>query len=92
MQQITFSEVIRIFSLMPGLQLIFLVLAAVTWLIGANILIAYHYKRVGKPAWSGFKPFAFPFRHFNAKEWLILAALAALAFTFGGFAISLNPR
>lgn len=92
MQPSGLSEVIRIFSAMPGLQLLFLALAAVTWLGGANILVAYHYKRVGKPAWSGFKPFAFPFRHFNAKEWLILAGLAALVLTLGGFSISLNPR
>jgi hypothetical protein len=77
---------------MPGLQLVFLALAAVTWLGGGNILVAYHYKRVGKSAWSGFKPFAFPLRNFNAKEWLILAGLAVLALTFGGLAISLNPR
>jgi hypothetical protein len=86
------SDVIRIFSAMPGFQLVFIVLAAVTWLGGANILVAYHYKRIEKSAWSGFKPFAFPFRHFNAKEWLMLAGLAALALTFVGLAISLNPR
>ena len=91
-QQPDFSDLIRIFSAMPGLQLLFLVLAAVTWLGGGNILVAYHYKRVGKPAWSGFKPFAFPFRRFNAKEWLILAGLAAITFTFAGLAMSLNPR
>lgn len=87
-----FSDVIQLFSAMPGLQLLFLVLAALTWLGGGNILVAYHYRRVGKPAWSGFKPFAFPFRHFNAKEWLVLAGLAALTFTFAGFAMSVNPR
>jgi len=86
------SEVIQILAAMPGLQLVFLLLAAVTWLGGGNILVAYHYKRVGKSPWAGFKPFAFPFRHFNAREWLILAGLAALAFTFCGFAMSLNPR
>ncbi len=88
----SFSEVIGIFSAMPGLQLALLALAAATWLGGGNILVAYHYKRVGKSPWSGFKPFAFPFRHFNAKEWLILAGLAVLALTFGGIALSVNPR
>ena len=92
MQPPSVSEVIRAFSAMPGLQLVFFALAAVTWLGGGNILVAYHYKRVGKSAWSGFKPFAFPFRNFDAKEWLILAALAVLALMFGGLAISLNPR
>ena len=70
MPSAAFSEVTRIFSAMPGLQLVFLALAFVTWLAGANLVVAYHYKRVGKSAWSGFKPFASPpFRHFNAKEW-----------------------
>jgi len=87
------AEVTRIFSAMPGLQLVFLALAFVTWLAGANLVVAYHYKRVGKSAWSGFKPFASPpFRHFNAKEWLNLAGFAALALTFAGFAYLRNPR
>lgn len=90
-QQPGFSDLFRIVSAMPGLQLLFLVLAAVTWLGGVNALVAYHYTRVGKRAWSGFKPFAFPFRHFNAKEWLILAGLAATTFTFAGLAMSLHP-
>ena len=77
---------------MPGLQLAFLVVAVVTWLGGGNILVAYHYKRVGKSPWSGFKAFSFPFRHFNAKEWLILAGLAVLTFTFLALAASVNPR
>ena len=85
-----YSQLTRIFSAIPGLQLVFLALA--TWLGGANLVVAYHYKRVEKSAWSGFKPFAFPFRHFNAKEWLTLAGLAALALTFAGFAFSLNQR
>ena len=47
------SEVIQILAAMPGLQLVFLLLAAVTWLGGGNILVAYHYKRVGKSPWAG---------------------------------------
>src|SRR2546426_7199313 len=54
MQPPSVSEVIRTFSAMPGLQLVFFALAAVTWLGGGNILVAYHYKRVGKSAWSAF--------------------------------------
>lgn len=45
------------------------------WLIGGNILVASHYRRVGKPWWSGFKPFAFPFGDFNARELLLLLGL-----------------
>jgi hypothetical protein len=76
---------------MPGVQIIFLGLFAATWLIGANVLVAQHYRRMGKSPWSGFQPFAFPFKDFNAKEWLTLFALAVLSLSFGAIALSLNP-
>jgi len=72
-------------------QLVLLGLAAATWLVGGNILIAFHYRRLGKSGWSGFHPFAFPFKDFNAREWLILLVLAALTFAFGITAMSMNP-
>lgn len=90
--QLQFADLIRILEAMPGAQLGFLALAAVTWLGGANVVVAYHYKRTGKPAWSGFKPFAFPFGQFNVIEWLMLAGLAVLALTFLAIATSLNPQ
>lgn len=63
-------------------QIILLSLVVLTWLVGGNILIAYHYKRIGKPWHSGFKPFAFPFMKFNMKETLILSSIAILSFIF----------
>jgi hypothetical protein len=86
------GEVFEMFANLPGLQLFFLALFAATWLLGANILVARHYRRMGKSAWSGFKPFAFPWKDFNAKEWLTLLALAVVSLTFLAMAISLNPR
>jgi len=77
-----------IVSGMPTGQLVFLGLVVATWLIGGNILIALHYKRIGKAWYSGFKPFAFPFRNFNSNEWLILAALAIVSFVFFFVAMS----
>jgi hypothetical protein len=65
---------------------------AATWLIGGNILVACHYRRMGEPWWSGFKPFTFPLKDFNAQEWLTLLALAILSLTFGMIAISLNTK
>ncbi len=65
----------------------YMVLFAATWLIGANVVVALHYKRMGKSIWSGFKPFAFPFRDFNRTEWGLLAVLAVIALTFGSMAI-----
>lgn len=65
----------------------YLGLFAGTWLIGANVVVALHYKRTGKPIWSGFKPFAFPFKDFNRTEWGLLVILAVIALTFGSKAI-----
>jgi len=85
-------QFMAIFANMPLGQMIFLALFAGTWLIGGNILVARHYKRIGKSPWSGLKPFAFPFTKFNAKEWLSLAVLAAVSLTFGAIALSLSGR
>jgi len=62
-------------------------LAMVVWLIGGNLLVAWHYRRMGKSAWSGLKPFAFPFKDFNSRKWIILAALAITSLMLFGFAI-----
>jgi hypothetical protein len=77
---------------MPGLQVVLLIVAAATWLIGGNLLVAWHYRRRGKSPWSGFRPFAFPFKDFDATEWLALAALAVLALALGAIAISARAR
>jgi hypothetical protein len=77
---------------LPPEQLLFLGLFAATWLIGGNILIVFHYRRLGKPWWSGFRPFAFPFKNFNRYEWLALTALGALSFVFLAIAISFNAH
>ncbi len=71
------------------LKIIFFILSVTTWLIGGNMLVAMHYRRMGKPWHSGFKPFAFPFAKFNAKEWGILALLAILSLSFGAIAINI---
>lgn len=88
----SFAEMSEIFGAMPGLQLAFLALAAATWLVGGNILIAFHYRRLGKSAWFGFRPFAFPFKDFNARESLILAVLLVMSLTFFGIAAFMNPE
>jgi hypothetical protein len=75
---------------LPGLQLLLLGLSAATWLIGGNLIVARHYRRMGKSHWSGFEPFAFPFKDFNTAEWLSLLALLILALGFGAIAVSLN--
>ncbi len=85
------SDTFNVLVAMPGPQLVLLGLAAATWLIGANVLIALHYRRLGKSAWSRLVPFAFSFGDLNSREWLILATLGVLSLTLGTIAIFLSP-
>jgi hypothetical protein len=88
-----FGKALELLSRLSPEQLVLLALFAGTWLIGGNVLLVVHYRRLGRPWWSGFRPFAFPFKDFNGKEWLILVALAVLSLTFAGLALSFNaPR
>jgi hypothetical protein len=61
------------------------------WLIGGNLLVMSHYRRIGESQWSGFRPFAFPFAKFNLKEWCILALLTLVFFTLAIAALSGQP-
>lgn len=62
-------------------------LGIAVWLIGGNLLVAWHYRRMGKSPWSGFKPFAFPFKNFNTLEWVVMAVLAVTSLVLFGFAL-----
>lgn len=85
------EDIFSIFAAMPFEQLVLIGIFFATWLIGGNILVAFHYKRIGKHWASGFKPFAFPFKNFNAKEWFILLLLAIVALSFGVAGITYAP-
>ena len=64
----------------------FLAVGLILWLIGGNIIVALHYKRKGKNMASGFKPFAFPFKDFNKREWIetgILSIISLALFSVG---------
>jgi hypothetical protein len=65
---------------MTAPQMVIIGLGFVLWLVSGNVLVASHYRRVGKPWWSGFKPFAFPFKDFNAREWLFLLGILVTSF------------
>ena len=91
MAEFNFAEIFQ--KLLEGNSLITLILFALgagTWLIGGNLLVALHYRRVGKPVWSGFKPFAFPFKEFNAKEWVWLGVLTLMAMSLMVLAVEIN--
>jgi hypothetical protein len=88
----TAREVWQAFSQMPRHQLVFFILAAVTWLIGANVLVALHYRRMGKRTGSAFTSFERGFFAFNRAEWTALIAVAALTFLFVAIAVTSSPR
>lgn len=91
MTEINFAEMFRKILEGSSLVTLFLVaLGAATWLIGGNILIALHYRRVGKPVWSGFKLFAFPFRNFNLKEWVWLGVIGLTALVLMALGVEIN--
>jgi xanthine/uracil permease len=74
------------------LTLILMALGMATWLIGGNVVVMMHYRRLGKSPWSGFRTFAFPFAKFNFKEWCMLVLLAIIALSIMGYAISNQPE
>jgi hypothetical protein len=86
----SWSIIWRAFVKAPALQNLYLGLAAFTWLVGGNILTALHFKRLKKPWWSEFRPFSFPFKDFNTREWLTLLGLWVLTAYFGVMAISMT--
>ena len=80
-----FSE---LFLSWPTETQIGMVLFAVTWLVGGNILIYFSMKRRGIPYWKIIIPSVkIPFG-MDGKEYLILGALAALSLTFAMWGIS----
>lgn len=57
------------------------IIAILIWLIGGNLLVASHYRRVGQPVAAGLMSLKFPFFSFNGREWFLLIIL--LLVTFG---------
>lgn len=89
----------RIIGDMPGLEQVFLLLFVATWLIGGNLIVARHYRRIGESPWSGFKPSQIrnasirnPWKRFNTAEWLMLAGIAVIALTFGFIGMVLGEQ
>ena len=77
----------KVFQANSAETLVLVGLGMAIWLIGGNLLVAWHYRRMGKSAWSGLKPFAFPFKDFNSREWMVLAVLATTSLALFGFAL-----
>jgi hypothetical protein len=69
-------------------QVALLTLAGCIWLVGVNMLMYKHTRRMGRSFFSILNPFKPQFRDFSGQEWSALFVLAATALTFGWLAIS----
>lgn len=74
----------KIFQANSSETLMLLGLSMVIWIVGGNLLIHSHRRRIGKSEWS----FLNPFRHFNRFEWMVFFALGVSAFTLGVLALN----
>jgi hypothetical protein len=71
-------------------QVVLLTLAGCVWLVGVNVLMYKHTRRMGRSFFSMLNPFKPQFRDFSGQEWLALFVLAATALSLGWLAINLG--
>ena len=62
------------------------------WVIGGNVLMYRHTRRVGRSFWSLLNPFKPQFRDFSGREWASLAMLTVTTLLLAALAFSLNPQ
>lgn len=62
----------------PLLQSILLLLCAMTWLVGGNLIVARHYRRRGIRRRRHLPYMSFPWRTFETTEWTMLAGVFVL--------------
>jgi hypothetical protein len=79
----------KIIAANSPVSLAILVFAAVIWIVGGNLLISYHFRRVGNK-----RPglFSFPFKNFNCFEWVALLVLLLTVFASFFIALSINEK
>jgi len=74
------------------LQVLLLSTAGGLWVIGGNVLMYRHTKRMGRSFWSILNPFRPQFRYFTVREWASLAFLAVTTLLLAVLAINLAPQ
>ncbi len=70
-----------------ALGIVFLGLAAVTWIGGANSVISNNKKRRGLNELFFGRDWTIPWKHFNRAEWRNLALLFVAAMVMGQFGL-----
>lgn len=74
------------------IQVLLLSAAGCLWLIGGNVLMYRHTKRMGRSYWSILNPFKPQFRDFTAREWASLVVLVAVTLLLAALAMNLVPQ
>lgn len=62
------------------------------WIVGGNLLVIRHLRRVGKPWFASLNPLSFPFKNFNRAEWRVFFVLLAASMVCLLFAVLLNEK
>jgi hypothetical protein len=82
-----FERILEVFSAMPDLQALFVVLFFVFSIVAGNAVFALHYRRIGKPVLQSLlNPTSFPLLRFNAREWILLLIVFAISLGLGALA------
>lgn len=66
-------------------------LGGLTWLIGGNLLVILHHRRLGQSVWAWLRPFSFPFATFNMTERLMLIALMVVSLGLIALGCNIDP-
>ena len=74
------------------LQVVLLSVAGCLWIVGGNVLMYRHTKRMGRSFWSILNPFKPQFRDFTGYEWASLAALAVVTLLLAALAMNLGAQ
>lgn len=74
------------------LQVVLLSVAGCLWIVGGNVLIYRHTKRMGRSFWSILNPFKPQFRDFSGYEWASLAALTGVTLLLALLAMNLDTQ
>lgn len=72
-------------------QVFLLSAAGCLWVIGVNVLMYRHTRRMERPFWSILNPFKPQFRDFSRREWASLVVLAMVSLLLGALAINFAP-
>lgn len=74
------------------IQVLLLSSAGCLWLVGGNLLMYRHTKRMGRSYWSILNPFKPQFRDFTGREWASLAVLVVATLLLAASVMNLGPQ